>query len=105
MRAGGLKARVQLQAQSVSQDAVGQPVNTWATVASVWANIRHQRGIEQVKADMQVSKVRASIRIRYRTDVTADMRVVHNTGTYQILAVSPDLESKDHLDLVCEKYE
>lgn len=104
MKAGGLKSRVQIQQQSATQDAVGQPINTWTTVATVWADIRHQRGMEIVKSDMQMSMLKASIRIRYRAGVTPAMRVVHSTGTYQILAVSPDVNSKDYLDLICEQY-
>ena len=104
MKAGQLRARVQIQQQSATQDAVGQLVNTWTTVATVWADIRHRRGLEVIKSDMQMSMLRASIRIRYRSDVTASMRVVHSTGTYQILAVSPDSNSKDYLELICEQY-
>lgn len=43
-------------------------------VATVWADIRFQTGSEAVRADEPVSVAKASIRIRRRSDVAADMR-------------------------------
>jgi SPP1 family predicted phage head-tail adaptor len=45
--------------------------------------------------------VRASIRIRYRTDITAAMRVTDGSTVYQVKAVLPD-SGRQYLDLVCE---
>lgn len=105
MMAGKLKVRVAIQQKSSTQDSVGQPLEVWTTLATVWADVRNMRGLEVLKADMQMSRLLASIRIRYRTDVTPAMRVVHGNNIYQITAVSPDSNSKDYLDLICEKYD
>lgn len=105
MKAGGLKTRVVIEQQSATPDALGQPTNTWTTVATVWADIRHQRGMEMVKAEMLMSKLLASIRIRYRTDITPNMRVKQGSTIYNIRAVSPDANNRDYIDLLCEKYE
>jgi SPP1 family predicted phage head-tail adaptor len=50
--------------------------------------------VEAIKAGAEASVVQASIRIRYRTDVTSAMRVVHGSTTYEIKAVLPD-EGRD----------
>lgn len=102
MRAGSLNSRVTIQRLTAGQDAIGQPVETWTTLATVWASILIKSGAESIKADKDVSIVQASIRIRRRTDVTAAMRVIYGAVVYQIKAVLPDEQNKDRTDLVCE---
>ena len=102
MKAGMLNSRVTLQSLATGQDAIGQPVTTWADFASVWANIRYLNGIETVKADAQTSVVKASIRIRRRTDITPAMRVTYGMTTFQINAVLPDEEDRTRTDLSVE---
>ena len=102
MRPGLLNSRVVVQQQSTTQDALGQPLNTWSTFATVWANVRHTSGVESIKADALTPVVRASIRVRYRGDLTAAMRVVHGSTTYNVVAVMPDIGGKEYVDLACE---
>jgi SPP1 family predicted phage head-tail adaptor len=107
MRAGRLNALVVIQRPAAGQDSAGQPnvgfVNLDAAGdGSTWAQIRHLNGLETLRAGAAPSVVRASIRIRYRTDVTARMRVVYGSTVYEIKAVLPDEERKQHVDLVCE---
>ena len=102
VRAGALNSRVTIQSPTATQDAAGQPIPTWADVATVWANVRHLSGTESIKADAESSTVKASIRIRKRPDIDASMRVVLGTTNYQVRAVLPDEIDRDKLDLVCE---
>lgn len=102
MQAGKLNSRVTLQQQSEEFDELGQPLTTWTDVATIWADIRNMGGIESIKADATASVVKSSIRIRYRTGVTAGMRVLHGSTAYNITAVLPDVSGKRFVDLVCE---
>lgn len=102
MKAGQLNSRVTIQQLTAGQDAIGQPVQTWSTLATVWANIKQPSGMESIRADRETSVLRASIRIRRRTDVTAAMRVVLGATVYQIQAVLSDEQHKEYLDLSCE---
>jgi SPP1 family predicted phage head-tail adaptor len=102
MQSGKLNRRITIQQLSAGQDEIGQPVQTWSNVATVWADIRHQSGMETIKADAVTSTVRASIRIRYRSDLNSGMRVLHDSTAYNILAVLPDLARKEYVDLACE---
>jgi SPP1 family predicted phage head-tail adaptor len=102
MRAGKLNRLVTIQRPGPGRDEVGQPIDEWLNVATVWANIVHKSGIETIRADAPVSSVRASIRIRYRTDIDATMRVFHGATVYQVLAVMPDAAGREFADLVCE---
>lgn len=102
MRAGRLNSRVTIQQRTDTQDSIGEPVPTWSTLAAVWADVLHNSGIEAVKADSSTSVVKASIRIRFRSDVKASMRVVKGADIYEIKAVLPD-QGRVYCDLVCER--
>lgn len=101
MNVGRLSQRVTIKRRAVGRDAIGQPVETWEDVATVWANIRHLSGAESIKADQDVSVVRASIRIRYRAGLDAGMRVHHGATVYEVKAVLPDEQRREHVDLSC----
>lgn len=99
-----LNHRITLQRPASGEDDHGQPAVGWADVATLWADIRHLSGLQALKADAQVSTVRASIRVRTRADLVAGMRVVHATAAkttvYAVLA--PLAAGTDMTDLVCE---
>lgn len=102
MDPGKLNRYVSIQSLDAGVDALGQPLGTWSNVAQVWASIVNKNGLQALKADQPVSIVQSSIRIRYRADVTASMRVVHGATVYEIMAALPDLSSRKWLDLVCQ---
>lgn len=102
MQAGRLNRRCTLQTPGTATDEIGQPIPGWTDVATVWGDIRMKSGLESIKAGAPVSVVAASIRIRYRSDVNAGMRVVHNLVAYEIKAKLPDVSGREFLDLVCE---
>ena len=102
MKSGELRYRVTLQSPETATDPLGQPVEGWTDFAQVWGNIRHLRGVEAIKAGAVTSTVSASIRIRYRPDLNAGMRVLADGRTYEIKAVLPDMQRREYVDLVCE---
>lgn len=102
MQAGRLDSRIALMQRGNTVDELGQPVESWSDLATVWASIRHLSGVEAIKADAVTSTVKASIRIRYRTGLNAGMRVVHGAQVYSIEAVMPDVGGREFVDLVCE---
>lgn len=99
--AGQLKTRATIQQRSAAQDALGQPVETWSAVAVVWASVRFPSGLAAVKADADLSVVKASIRIRYQAGIDAGMRVSADGQLFNILAVLPS-RNEGHTDLACE---
>lgn len=101
LSAGQLRNQIKLQAPASGEDALGQPTVGWNDVVTVWANIRHMSGSEAIRAGMEGSTVKASIRIRYREGVTPAMRVLYGSTVYRILAVLPD-GGREFVDLVCE---
>ena len=102
MRSGMLRHRVTLQRFQQGQDAYGGPVETWEDVATVWASLEAMSGREFFASQQTQSEVTQRIRIRYRTDVTADMRVTHNGKVFNIVAPLPDNRGRE-LVLMCRE--
>ena len=103
MDIGRFNRRITIQQQSSTQDALGQPVDTWTTFASIWADIRYTGGLEAIKSGAETSIAKVSVRVRYLAGVTAGMRVSHGLETFNIVAVLPDAGGRKYVDLVCEQ--
>lgn len=102
MKAGAMRDRITIQQRSSVQDELtGEISQTWTDVALVWANVQFVNGISAIKAGMDTSSVKASIRMRYRTGIDASMRVLHGTDIYSIEAVMPN-KTAGTLDLICK---
>lgn len=105
MQAGKLKDRIEIQRHTQERGAFGAPkpgAVAWVKLAKVWADVKHPSGLGAIKADAEVSIVRASIRIRRRAGIAAGMRVLFGAAVYDIEAVLPG-QTRDYLDLVCKK--
>lgn len=93
---------ITIQQRTSAADALGQPVETWSDLATVWGEIRHLSGMQQIKGDAEVSTVRASIKVHQRADITPAMRALHGSTAYDIKAVLPDVQGRVWMFLVCE---
>lgn len=93
--------RIKLMKRAAGVDSVGQPMAGWAQVAEVWGDVRYQSGAEVMRAGAEASVVKASIRIRARSDVDATMRAVYKDMTFDIQAILPD-NDRSFAFLVCE---
>lgn len=102
MRAGKLNRRVPILRSETTRAGGGQPITQWVEHARPWADVAMQGGIGAIKADGDVSIVKASVRVRFRTDIVAGMRVVLLGTVFEVSAVLPDVKRRDHLDLVCQ---
>lgn len=104
MLVGKLKHLVTIKHLVAGQDEVGQPLQEWEEFASLRADIRTLNGAESIRADAQSAVTMASIRLRYRTDITTTMRVHVGSTIYEITAVLPDLVARKHVDLACRVF-
>lgn len=102
MRAGKLNTRIFVLRQDQVRTGGGQVVGQWIEHAAIWADVKFPSGIGTIKADSDVSLVRASMRIRFREDIRADMRVVTGGLVFDVQAVLPDLARREYVDLVCQ---
>ena len=100
--AGKMKARVTISARDAGLDGAGQPVDTWTVIASrIAADVRYPSGVSEIRAGADSETLKASVRIRYRTDLDAGMRVAHRSRVLNIRAVVPN-HADGYVDLICE---
>lgn len=107
MKAGELNRQIVIQSRDTGEDAAGQPVDTWTTLATVWANVAGATGMGSIRQSATRDGVAVelnsySFRIRYRTDVDAARRVVFGGQNYDVKQVRHDFAGKEWTDLVCE---
>jgi SPP1 family predicted phage head-tail adaptor len=102
VRAGTLTDWITIQDRQDAQDAAGEPIAAWVDVATCKADVRYLRGLEAIRSDAPVSIVKASVRIRRGTVVTAAMRVMHGATILNVQAALPGGDHHEYVDLVCE---
>lgn len=103
MQAGRLRHRLQLQQLVATQDAdAGTVAESWADVATLWAEIVPLSGRELIAAASVQASVNTRITIRWREGVVPTMRGVHAGVLYNIKAVLPDATQRRWLTLMCE---
>lgn len=102
--AGRYSRRVTINARTAGVDAYGQPVSTWSLHAQVWANCKPPTGAAngaQVAADRQVAPAAYSYRVRWPSTITPGMQLVDGDLVFSVANVLPDLQQRQHVDLVC----
>jgi len=102
MRAGDRDRYLTFKAKQAGSDALGQPLETWATVGNAWASVKTMNGLQAIKADSPVSVVQASIRVMYREDIKPGMRAHDGATVYEVRAILPAVSRRVFTDLVCE---
>lgn len=92
-RAARLRTPVTIQRPTKSPDGMGGWTESWATVATVSAQVRDLRMEEVVQQMALQSRITHSFTIRYRNDVDATCRIVLNSREYAIRGVV-DMEER-----------
>lgn len=97
-----LNKRITIQQKTAGQDGAGQPIDTWTTVATVWAEVKDVSGREFIAAQAGQAEVTTKVTIRYLAGIKSDMRVVHGADVYNII-VPLDAGDKRELLLMCSR--
>ncbi len=73
MKFGRMDARITIQRATVVTNDYGERVPTWATLATVWADViwREGSGAERIASDQILSKQPVHFLIRYSTTVSS----------------------------------
>jgi SPP1 family predicted phage head-tail adaptor len=78
-----------MQSQKVKRPGGGFD-ESWVELGKLWAEIAIPTGRVAPVADRLEATVTAEIKIRYRSDVVAGLRISHIKGTYLVEAALPD---------------
>jgi SPP1 family predicted phage head-tail adaptor len=84
MNAGRLNRYVTIE-EPTKTAVYGERTLTWSTLAQVWAEILPASSREAYRQSQVVAEMSYLVRIRYRDDVTADMRIAWGAKTLEIV--------------------
>ena len=100
-RAGRLRHRVTIEQSTPVAAADGELIDSWTTVATVWAEVLELRGREYIAAREAHAEVTTKIKLRYIAGLTPKMRVIFGAHTYDIAHIV-DLQGRTRdLELLC----
>jgi len=99
---GEMRQRIALQTKTITKSE-GIPLESWTTVATVWAAIADISGKEYLQAATVQSEVTTRIKIRYRTGTTPSMRVLYGSRVFHILSVIDKDERHRVIELMCKE--
>lgn len=110
MRAGSLRRKVTIETPTEAQNALGEPIKSWATfAANVPADIAPYNGSERLIAQQVNSQLNTRMTIRYLAGVTTRMRVIYasatGTRTFQIENIENIDERNKQMTLECVESE
>jgi len=100
---GEMKHRISLQEAVLTPDGGGGFSTIWQDIAAVpdiYAAIVPLSGSEQLKYHQLEATVSHRITIRYRTDVSPAMRILHNDMAFQIISVIDRGGLNTYLDIL-----
>lgn len=103
MKIGELNKRVILQRLTMTKNTYGEIMEQWDNVATVWASIKPISGREYFAAEAVNSDVTHKVIMRYRADITADMRVKYGDRYFTINSVINANESGISTQLMCRE--
>lgn len=101
MQTGRLDRRIVIQSVTTAADSYGEPIETWADLDTVWAAYEPLRGREYFEAQQIDAQLEAKFTIRYRDDITVQMRIVHDGDTYGIASVR-EIGRRDGTELLAK---
>ncbi|HVY87150.1 MAG TPA: phage head closure protein [Caulobacterales bacterium] len=98
---GALRARIQLQSPSRSEDDLGGGALAWSDQGAVWAEIEALSASQAADYDTAPSIAAYRVSLRPRSDVRAGWRLVWGARAFRIAGVSDDEGSR--IVLYCEE--
>lgn len=102
MKAGSLRHKITIQENAALNDAAGSQKPVWQDVCTVQAAIKPLSGRELIVSQAENSEISVRIVIRYRTGITASMRIVYGNTIYAIVAppINTDMRNTE-LQIMC----
>jgi SPP1 family predicted phage head-tail adaptor len=88
MGAGSLDRRVTILRRTLTRNDYGEQVESFATLATVWAQKMDVTGREFVSAQRTLAEGTTRFRLRYRSDLLHTDRLSHNSVVYDIQQIS-----------------
>lgn len=100
LAAGDLWTRITIEAPTTAANEVGEPVLTWGTFATVWADVDSLSARETERFAETVGFMTHRVRIRYLDGLTSSMRIKYRDRTLEIGQIL-ELDRLWHQEIIC----
>ena len=101
MNPGKMDRRVTIQARTLTKDAAGGRVETWADAFDCWAEIVTSKATESVTADADRASEDRQFRIRHKSGIASGThRLLYQLRFYDITGIIEE-GRRDRLLLTC----
>ncbi len=104
--AGSLDRRIQFEKPVTTRDPTyNTSKTTWEPHVKVWAQVRDvlPSRAESVDENASMQQRPSRIRMRFREDITADMRVVYRERVMEIVSGPAELGRREGLELIVQE--
>ena len=104
--AGRLNRRVRIERPVPDDSLDGAGSGSWAPVAETWAEVQDvlpSRGEASVALGTTMTRP-ARVRMRYRTDITGDMRIVSGEREMHIISGPVEMRFREGLEMMVAEY-
>lgn len=101
-----LRTRITFQQPTITQDAGGAQVAGWANVATtptMWARWINAHGPEVVNSQALQFVQRATVTVRYRSDIVPTWRILKDGEAWQILSVDMVQDRNRWVEMIVER--
>lgn len=103
MNPGNLRHRITLQTLNKTEDGTGGYLENWSDVVTVWAQVQPLNGTERYNWSQISNDIAYRVTIRYRPNITPDMRVKYGNKIFQIESIIDVDERHTELQLLCSE--
>jgi SPP1 family predicted phage head-tail adaptor len=101
---GNLNKRILIEKSTSTQNAYGEPVQTWTTQRDCWARVEPVQGKEYYTAKQTASELDVRFIMRYTTvSINPKQRLIYNGLQYNINSVINLDEQNRELHLYCSR--
>jgi len=98
--AGELWTRIRIEQPATAPNSVGEPVLTWSTYATVWADVSSLSARETERFSETVGFMTHRVRIRYLDGLTSAMRIIYRDRTLEIGQIL-EQDRLWHQEIIC----
>ena len=102
MRTGPMNKRIVIQTPTESQNTYGEPISSWGTFATVWAEKKDKPGRadagEKFAEGTEYAFRYVAFYIHYRTGVKNKMRISYDSEYYDIVYIR-EIGNKEGLEI------
>jgi len=95
MNPGDFDQRIVIQNVSEAVDTFGQRVQTFSTLAAVWAKVEEKSGVEGEMSYQLIAERKVQFLIRWRSDINEKMRISYRSKIYEIESIISD-DAREH---------